>query len=77
METRGAVMDDEWTNSSLRSGGLVIPRPPSLTGRDRRLLCCSPKEGLPVRAGISFWFNMFSSGCRKSQVRGLVRQRKD
>ena len=42
--------------------GLVIPRPPSLGGRPRRLRSRSFGGGLPVRFGMKFERIQFSSG---------------
>ena len=42
--------------------GLVIPRPPSLGGRPRRLHSRSIGEDLPVREGMKFEQMKFSSG---------------
>ena len=74
--TRGAVTCSELLYSALAVfNGLDMPRPPCRGGRSSIALSWSPGGLRPVRLGIRCCRRQSSSGCSKSQMLSMVRDR--
>ena len=78
VSTIGAVILQDDSNSiEAVSGWFGMLRPPQLIGRANNALSSSLRAALPVRVGRKHWVIASSSGCKRSDMLGIVRIRYD
>ena len=68
-----AILVDERYSWIERSVGLVVPRPPSLTGRENNSRSVSLEGALPVRTGMKRRFGLGAVRVRCGYGTGAVR----